>query len=431
MTPVMVQPAVLPPVWTTPQILKTSVVAIWLACILLMTAAISGARSHRRAMQMVGRDAAPSIVAAQHIRAALADMDANAANELLNSKDAPAARLAFEMRREETISAIVSAAENITYGDTERVPIRKLALGVGTYVAGIQTARDRHEAGDRNFLTAWRMAASYMNSTLLPAAAELDRANETALEETYARQKAASVRAMIFLILAGAALGAILFLLQAFLLRRMRRVLNPLLFLATLAAFIFVVYAGQRFVSSDADLKVAKEDAFNSIHALWQARALAYSANGDESRYLLDAGQSPVYEKDFKAKSEAIDKFLSDELRNITFEGEDFAARNTAGQFGEYQKIDEQIRDLEKSGKHDAAIALCIGSGPRQSNQVFALFDKDLDRTLSINQSAFDAAVTRGFKEVDSFEVTAPVVASVISLLAWLGLRARIREYAA
>ena len=35
------------------------------------------------------------------------------------------------------------------------------------------------------------------------------------------------------------------------------------------------------------DLRVAKEDAFDSIHALWQARAVAYDANGDETRYLL------------------------------------------------------------------------------------------------------------------------------------------------
>ena len=90
------------PALTTPQILKTGLVCIWIATLLLMTAAITGAQSHRRAMKAVGKDSAPSIIAAQHIHAALADMDANAALE---------SRQTFLNRREEAVSAIIAAAE--------------------------------------------------------------------------------------------------------------------------------------------------------------------------------------------------------------------------------------------------------------------------------------------------------------------------------
>ncbi len=402
MTPVMapVQPAVLPPVWTTPQILKAGVAGICAASLLLMGAAIAGARSHRHAMQVVGRDSAPSIVAAEHIRAALADMDASAAVELLAGKDAAAAHDAFERRRTEAISAIVAAAENITFGDSERKPIQQLALGVGTYTAGIQTARDRRE------ITAWREAGRFMDSTLLPAADELDRANRKALDETYDGQKATSTRALVFLVLAGAALGGVLILVQVFLLRRMRRTLNPLLFLATLAAFIFVIYAGQHFGASDRDLKIAKEDAFDSIHNLWQARSTAYATAGDQSRALFDTAQRAVYDRDFGVKAEMVSGFLAEELKNITFaaEGEQQAADETVARFNEYRTS--------------------------KASSVFQRFDVALDKTLDINQRQFDAAVARGFKDVDRFEISAPVVAFLISFLAWLGLRPRIREYA-
>jgi hypothetical protein len=50
---------------------------------LLFAAASLGVVQARQAVQTVGRDAAPSIIAAQEIRAALADMDANAANALI------------------------------------------------------------------------------------------------------------------------------------------------------------------------------------------------------------------------------------------------------------------------------------------------------------------------------------------------------------
>ena len=50
----------------------------------------------------------------------------------------------------------------------------------------------------------------------------------------------------------------------------------------------FVVFSAQSFNSADRDLWVAKADAFDSMVALWQARSLAYSANGDLNRALLD-----------------------------------------------------------------------------------------------------------------------------------------------
>ena len=46
----------------------------------------------------------------------------------------------------------MDAAKNITY-DKEYEPIRTVALGIGTYAAQVQTARDK------NSIAAWRQAA--------------------------------------------------------------------------------------------------------------------------------------------------------------------------------------------------------------------------------------------------------------------------------
>jgi hypothetical protein len=243
-----------------------------------------------------------------------------------------------------------------------------------------------------------------MDSTLLPAGEELDWANRKALDETYDGQKAASSRALVFLILAGLAVGGALVLVQIFLLTRMRRILNPMLFLATLGALVFVIYAGQRFSAADRDLKVAKEDAFDSIHNLWRARAAAYAAAGDVNRAALDAAQRTTYDNDFAGRSDLVSKFLAEELKNVTFEGEQQAADETAARFNEYRTS--------------------------KTNAAFQRFEVALDQTLDVNQKAFDTAVARGFADADRFEITAPIVAFLISVLAWLGLRPRIREYA-
>jgi len=293
----------------------------------------------------------------------------------------------------------VVAAKNITYGEKEEKPINQLALGMSTYTAMVQTARDRRD------VAAWRAAWNFMDTTLLPAAADLDKANRTALDEAYAAQTKASGVAMAMLILSAVFAGMVLLGMQVFLNGRMRRVINPLLFLATLAALVFVIYAGQRFRAADRDLKIAKEDAFESIHSLWQARALAYSANGDLTRAAFDTAQRAVYEADFGKQGDAIHGHLADELKNITFEGEEEVAKRSVAGFDAYRvaKTPEAFKD----------------------------FDTALGQTLDVNQRAFDAAVKRGLGDVAAFEIIAPVWAVAISVLAWLGIRPRIREYSA
>jgi hypothetical protein len=227
-----------------------------------------------------------------------------------------------------------------------------------------------------------------------------------------------------------------------------------MLLVATAIAILFIGSTFRALFSASAQLKIAKEDAFESIHALWQVRALAYSANGDESRYLLDSAMATKHEQAFSAKVAKLAEIpdvatfkrvvstlansgtnvgfkglFADALNNITFKGEREAAIATLAAFSTYFEIDKQIRQLEQSGNHDAAVALCIGSKQGQSNWAFERFDSALDKTLAINQQAFDQAVDQGFKEMEGFEVTAPIALSAIALLTLFGLLPRTKEY--
>jgi hypothetical protein len=159
-----------------------------------------------------------------------------------------------------------------------------------------------------------------------------------------------------------------------------------------------VVYSGQRFNASDKDLTTAKEQAFESIHSLWQARAVAYLAMADLNRV-------PKDDVSFQAKVSEVRGHLGNELHNLTFEGEEQAARETEAAFSRY--------------------------AADKTPESFRAFDKSLGETLRINQQAFDAAVDRGLKDVSGFEIAIPLQAALVALLAWLGLRPRIREYAA
>ena len=84
------------------------------------------------AFQTVGHDSAPSIIAAQHIRAYLADMDANAANELIV---APGRNMAavrdFDNRRKEVTDSLVTSAQNITSATRSAFPSSRSPMDRG------------------------------------------------------------------------------------------------------------------------------------------------------------------------------------------------------------------------------------------------------------------------------------------------------------
>ena len=237
-----------------------------------------------------------------------------------------------------------------------------------------------------------------------------------------------------------------------YLTKRTKRTLNILLLAATLLAFALLAYTSSAMGTEQRQLKVAKEDAFTSIHALWRARAVSYAANSDESRYLLDHAHAAEHERKFFAKSgllatlppgvrlediaakagarlQGFTGYLADELNNITFAGERDAATDALLRYEDYLAVDRQIRQLESSGKHREAIDLCIGSQVGQSDWAFDRFDKALGATLDINQTAFDQAVDQGLSALDGLDVKVSVAAALIALVIFLGLAARIREY--
>jgi hypothetical protein len=432
--------------WPTPRRLRAYQVGIWVFAGLLFLMGEGTLSRARSAMKTIGMDAAPSIIAAQEIGSALADLDANAANYLIGTAThrADAVRT-YETRRVQATSRLVDAAQNITYGDAERVPIHTMLEELGRYFEIVAEARYRHDIGDaKGALEVYRNATTLMHEKIVAAANALDRANRSYMDEVYADQKRASEGAEGLAVFLGGVLLAVLVLAQVFILKRMKRIVNPPLALATVLALGFVIYLVNAFGNARSDLKIAKEDAFESIHVLWKARAIAYDANGDESRYLLDRANAGQHEASFDThvrqltsaptakapgRARSFQGLFADELGNIAFQGERDAAEAMIARYAEYYDIDRRIRQLEKAGNHAAAVELCIGWFSDQSNPAFERFDDALLKVVKINRDEFDDAIARADGDLRRAAFLDPLIAIAIALLAWVGLRARIREY--
>ncbi len=465
----------------TLEMLKLSRVVLLGLLALLLVATMVGAHVHRAAMRTVGKDAAPSIVAAQHIKAALADMDADEANEMLASPlTANAATNGMAKRAPEADAALLVAAGNVTY-EAEREPLLTLQVTGGIYNRFVEQAEDLHDSlpdppdhvATPEVVNAYRADAIIMDNALLPAADDLDRANDEVLQRTYHAQATESAVSTAFVVLCGlAALGALIAM-QLYLSRRTRRTLNPALALATVLVLGLFGYTLVALATEQHQLKIAKEDSFESIHALWRARAVGYEANAQESRFLLDRTRAADYARGFAddthllatvpagmtfdqlvsevtvaakagdgAKVNGFSGYLADELNNITFKGEQEAALNTLAAYGTYLKVDAEVRALEAKGQHEQAIVNCVGSQQDQAQYAFNEFDKALGETLAINEREFDRSVKAGLAAVGdmsgkltageilgTLEFKAVVVLVLVAVLLVMGLGPRIREY--
>jgi hypothetical protein len=271
---------------------------------------------------------------------------------------------------------------------------------------------------------------------------------------------------------------------QLILTRWTKRRFNVGLLLATIVSSIFVLDTLIRLTTTSDLLKIAKEDAFDSLHALRKSRSIAYSLNADESRYLLDSNFSSVHRDNFFGKvrslvtfknqnlrpeqdstkySQAIRQLLqnssvnqvsdlegsfAEQLKNITFRGESEATQTMVQSFLNYFDIDQKIRTLYTTGNKPEAIKLCIG----KSNDAFDVFLKAHSDVMNINIDAFDNAIYTGLskldvsgvdkkilavdsapngqnKGLDIFWIKAFLVTGAIAGLTVYGLRSRIIEY--
>ncbi len=447
-----------PEKFNTLQILRGGWYATWGISLLLLIVSIQGVRSQRDAIKTVGDDAAPSVLNSQRLKDAFADMDASLANELL-LKPGDNARVLkdFEKNRVKIAERLVLVSKNITYAGEEKL-ITAIQLNSSAYLLKLQAARDTHKRGEiANTLNIYREAANLMDNNIIQRTEQLSELNSVELDNTYANHKSENGRISFVIAIVGLAQIAMLVAIQIFLYRRMQRILNLPLLGAMVVSVIFLGYTLSSFVGATNNLKIAKEDAFDSLHALRQMRSFSYQANADESRYLLDKLNASQHQKSFDNKiatiikidpnqsNKSIDSIITtvgrgdrvtgltglfaDELNNLTFVGERELAIDTLKKFTAYLAIDKQIRQLYSSGKVAEAIALCIGTNKGESNWAFDEYKDAQTRLNALNEKQFYLNIRIGRDRLEYFEIIAATALGGIAILTLLGLRPRLVEY--
>ncbi|MEV8559538.1 hypothetical protein AB0478_24450 [Streptomyces sp. NPDC051917] len=450
------------------RLLRAATVLLTAALVVLVL--LAGLAARGTWSGVADRDA-PRTTSAADLDLALNDMDAQAANILLSNGDAGKGRLQTpytkavgfygDARREigHDLRALAVAAQG---SRADEKTVESLTDDFAEYqeLIGRALENDGHRGGRPAALADYRRATDLLRTRLLPAAGTLVSANDAAFDAEYSSARSTLSAQLAAVLALGVLLTAVLGVLQWYLARRFRRVLNPGVLAATVCALLAVILGSQMLSASADHLRVARRDAFDSVVALSRARAVAYDANADESRYLLDPQRRTRYEESFLAKSQQLYglrgatlstygsqlattwrayradhhdlRFTGEfrrELDNITFPGERAAAERTVDAYAVYQRDDRRIRALLASGEEREAVEFCMGWAPGTSNAHFGAWMAALDKVADINRAHFTSSVRHGRATVDDLLPWAEGLLTAAVLLTLLGLRPRLAEF--
>lgn len=448
----------------TPVRLRLMLVGNCLFAIIIAMLGVTTINQHKHALQTVGFDAAPSVVAAHNIKMGVARMNGTLADEFL-STDADTIKQSefeFEAGRKVVCQSLVAAAKNITYGPTEEKPIEEMQLAFSKFLMQAQFARD--QSGTQSLDESWsayRAAFDTVEKRLAPNSDALCAANLEILEATYADEKSRSTMLCSLVLALGLILAALLVAAQIYLRIHFRRLFNPPLMFATVLSLVFAVHVYDEVRQSSERLRGAKEDSYDSIFAVVSAHSAIYTAKAAASRYLLDRENAAQYEKayfnsiasiarftpghDFDtALKEANEKMtpethsllisgmsgaLAEEFASIEYIGEGEAATEILQALKDYVEADKRMRQLEKSGQHDEAVKMCLSYAPGGLKFYFGKLDDAMERALKINRVHFTQQVLDAFNDLTDLVTLCEMFALLAVSSIYLGLRARLSEY--
>ncbi len=451
---------------TTPGWLVRAAVAVVVLAVLAGGVVLWAAQSIGDAARTVGRDAEPSVALALGMTATLSDMNAAAIGDSLT--DTGGATGTSRQFRDGTVRLsgdLVEAARSITYGEAEAAPLRALQQALAMY--GEAVVESRYIGAGDAWITSRRVQwASRVNREFAaPAAQALADANARVLEDRYASYQGRWLPGAAGGFIALAALAAVLVLAQVWLARRTRRLVNPALAAATALCAMTALWFGSQALSAHGTIRTAKQDAYDSLHVLFEAKSAVSAMRADMSLWLLDpsvraeaqqriaaaeqsligeASHDPAAQRALtaalpaalaaeqagdpgraRAQVPATGGLLGTELANVTFgvPEREAAAAAVTGLFA----ADALVRSVQAQAAQDRALAVArwLGAGAG----AFAAEQAALDRCIAVNQAAFDESTAAALSQAGLIAPLTIGALAVTVLLALGGLWLRLREY--
>lgn len=427
---------------STPQGIRLRAGAALVVAVVLGVVVASMLTSLRSGFDVIGQRAAPQVAAGADLYVSLSDMDAQAANVLLVGNDAGLsdnrshALAEYDQRRSEADTDIQRATQIAGTDPTVTRTVHAILDLFGQYQAlageALYLNGTRHDPAGRPSATElglYRQATAVMANALRDTQSLIDTSGES-LDSAYDSAQADALAALLSVLVIGVALLVLLVVLQVFLRRRLRRRFNPLVAVATLLVLVTTVIVPVLLAGETGHLRTAKQDAFDSVIVLSEARAVSQEAAADESRFLLDPARAATYQRAFQSESQAVRGGLGTALARVTSVAEQWAALRVIARFQGYEQADHEMRATLAEGDLRDAIEFDTGSALGYSSYNLGHYDEALVTLTDTKQHTFDDAVRDGTDALAGWTglVPAGVVVAVV-LLVGAGVWPRLAEY--
>jgi hypothetical protein len=377
----------------------------------------------------------PAIVGMQRIHAWLADADRSAANAYLaGGSEVTLPELQYEADIASASSELQNASEHDPGGADTSQRLQRIATSIDQYQGLIQTANVEDRLGVAIGTVYLQAGTGLMHRSGSGILAQVD-----ALRGVYANDlnranftlRIAQWMLPVYLLLV-LGLGGVLVTTQAFVRRRFRRRRNPQLLAATLLLVVAAVASGAGAAQARQSVSSAEDQSYSRLLNLWNARALLYDANGNESLALIAQDQlgRDTANQAFQSETRQFNTMLTSELRDASPGQERSAALTVIQHYRTFMDIDTQVRAKAAQGDAEGAIVLALGTDEGQLSFAFADVDWYLGLAIQHLQSQFDDRMTYAEQVLAGTAVMELLALAIAGLTFW-GLRPRLREFRA
>ena len=413
------------------------------ACLLLVAALLAGVLvalgAARADVHRLSSVSEPRAVAAADLGQALADLDAQHANELVVGypaappppgqspvlvDDGVLAELTAQADRAR-ISADLTALA--AAGPTGGQSVQPLLDSLSRYDA--MSGTEQSSVTGQLFpvvgrppslaLDYYDLAEDQLQQDLLPQArALLTAAGQQVDRDRDAARRAGRTGALLAGLLGLAALGALLWW-QFDLLRRHRRVFNPMLLLATGSVAAMVLFAAPALLGAASEAGAAVGAGYAPYAATAGAQADAADAEASESRWLVDGPYRPLLQQQYTGL-----------MRTLGAPGAaDAPLPAVVRTRAAYLAADSRLRSLADAGALDQASVQL--TGVTRGEVAFAYYDfstrlaHQADQQLALAKQHLDAATA----DLSGWAALPPVLLGAALLLVPAGVRPRLAEF--
>lgn len=405
---------------TTPAALRRLAALLAAGAVLAAVVSASGAAARVSAVDQVEQRLAVLNVATTDLYQALAEADAQATTGFLTAgREPPEVRAAYDASIEQAARELADAGRLASPDAADAVAV--IATQLPAYTGLVEAARTYNRSGLPLGLSYLTDASSLMQTTILPAAADLRGQVQAEIDRAY-RQ---ATRRPLPVVVVGLGLLAVLADVSRQERRRTNRVLNSGLVVAAAAVLAATGWWLAAWWSVGSALDDARSHA-DAVISIDDARVAALQARSEENLALVarsGGSGSTTFDSRIEQIGDADGGFLAEAARV----GVDVAP--AADAVGGWVDAHRQLVAADRSGAYGDAVESATGTGLDQSGGAFSRVERTLTSLAATEQDALAAANGRGAGR-QRLLVPGPAVLLVAGAgAALVGLQRRLAEY--